>query len=523
MFASSFAETERTKPVTADELKNWEQRRRAQAAEIEGRRRAERRSAKNKKYPAGYGSDGRVPAYAEAHISSLEASPLAKPVYSPGRGLVRTPELSPSPDRRRRWAKDSSSIVEHQAMKEHRTEVQNLRRPRPMTADGSYSTSMLHQNQKGSAPWPPSRVRPATAPSAPGRSRHASLDVGQRRGLFSSSKEQARLMEMLASLSGCHQDREFPTVAAFRRAVAIEAVQAQLRECREKTAAHGAATRRPMSAATPSGIHEKVETTLENAARRRRRSRGRSRRRGIDPWDNRSPFMHRQSSPSGATKHSERPTSAQALRLLTSSNPIFGNVEACGRRRSSCLLSSDPVSQTVPTGEEPATVSGCDRETEPSRDAVSCAPPAARNATEEDVAGADMREDMQACFDRLTIGALIELSHLPNPPRPVQAVLAALVCLLGWQWKASRDSPPRSLLSNAYVLRGIMASIRPHRMSRRQLSALERRLDIQEATPERVKGANAAAAVLLDWLLAVVACARTGADHHDDVRGAEQR
>lgn len=67
---------------------------------------------------------------------------------------------------------------------------------------------------------------------------------------------------------------------------------------------------------------------------------------------------------------------------------------------------------------------------------------------------------------------------------------------------------PRSLFSNAYLLREVLNSVCPQQISGSRLSMLEKRLRLQEAVPARVRGANAAAAVVLEWLLAVVACAR---------------
>lgn len=126
---------------------------------------------------------------------------------------------------------------------------------------------------------------------------------------------------------------------------------------------------------------------------------------------------------------------------------------------------------------------------------------------------------IQACFRRLTVGALVELGHLRNPPKPVVAVLAGLGCLLGWKQdgrgpssRQDRGHPPRSLFSNVYVLRDVLASVCPERIPSRRLSAVVTRLGAPEAAPERVRSANAAAWVLLEWLLCVVACARSGSD-----------
>lgn len=129
---------------------------------------------------------------------------------------------------------------------------------------------------------------------------------------------------------------------------------------------------------------------------------------------------------------------------------------------------------------------------------------------------------MQACFRRLTVDALVELSHLRNPPKPVLAVLAGLGCLLGWKQdkrslrlssnKQDRHHPPRSLFSNVYVLRDVLASVCPRQIPSGRLSAIVTRLGVPEAEPAKVRSANAAAWVLLEWLLSVVDCARSAGD-----------
>ncbi|CAM9834709.1 unnamed protein product, partial [Sphacelaria rigidula] len=77
------------------------------------------------------------------------------------------------------------------------------------------------------------KITSASLPS--GRRCASSSSVGRRRPssrLSRSKKEEVRLLEKLNELSGPHHRGEYPTICALKRAVAIEVVQAQLREQR---------------------------------------------------------------------------------------------------------------------------------------------------------------------------------------------------------------------------------------------------------------------------------------------------
>lgn len=609
----------RSKAATLRELEAWESGRREKAAEIEARRRAERAAASLQRLPAGYGRNGAVPAYVEAHLVSLQASPLGKSTRPINSAIARSSpssterrdrhlrktgwasdttlgtrrQTSPiSPGRRRRRVKGGAAFiataiaatstrpVKREQLTNSAESRQGIGQPRVQSmaaVRGSCSTTRMQKREhEGSAPPPPvvvvaflvpsgssssadphiirnavttnnsSRVviRPASAPSAPRRrSKRMSPGGSGWQGddgpvPSPADTREAGLLEKLTSLTCLRPDGEYPTVAALRAAVAIETIQTQLRECRNKKAVGGSKVeaaglpRRGVSAtAVTGGVHRPAGEAATNAILRAVPRR----RKEIEPWDNWSPFVLEKATTTTSTggttartRRTDRPMSAPALRMLGSNDPVFGNADDAyrngwRRRRSARSHSPDPPAKNATKNgdqNEQQTPNGrcTGSQTPPRGDKEACTMEASSTAA---VAAAVRK--VEDCSSRLTVGALIELSRLRNPPEPVRAVQAALACLLGWQQqqrkkknKSSQDDPApssyfasRSLFSNnAYLLRGILNSVCPRRISGRRLSMLEKRLRLEVVGPARVKGANAAAAVLLEWLLAVVACAR---------------
>lgn len=568
----------RGKAVTMRELETWEKRRREKAAEIEARRRIERAAASLKRLPAGYARNGVLPEYVRAHLVSLQASPLGKPARSsatvcssPSTGrrhrhvqnigwasdetVVPGRQTSPSPEKHRRQVKQgvaaSTAIAAtsgHPIKREKLTIIVESKRGRQphvqsmTTGSGRCSTTMQKHEHEGSAAVAslvPSRAdpnirnaattsrvvgRPTSAPSAPGRRSKRTFSGGsgqQGNDCLAPSPadtNEAGLLEKLASLTCLRPEGEFPTVAALRTAVTIEAIHAQLRECRRRRKVGGGSKaaaglpHRGVSATAVPGVHQpadefKTDTTWRTAPRRRRET---------EPWEYWSPFVPENSS-TGRTRtagRADRPMSAPALRILASNDPVFRNADeyrgGWRRRHPARSHSPHPPKTIVPNDDEEQAPNGCCCRYPQTPHGKENGCTEASSATTTTVVAAVRK--MEAFSRQLTVGALIELSHLRNPPEPVRAVQAALACLLGWQqWKPSRDPvpcAPRSLFGNAYLLRDILNSVCPQRISGSRLAMLEKRLRLQEAVPARVRGANAAAAVVLEWLLAVVACAR---------------
>lgn len=532
MFSITCAQKMAKIKTIPSELEAWEQRRREASSVIQERLRHERSS--KAVFPRGYGPAGRVPKYVKAHIGLLEESPLARPVFSPGR------RIQPSACRRRPQSATATGAAHH--TKPNRATAV---KPRPQTAHGRRFSNAQSQLQRKRAPAScplllgrpaagaadsrstleaGGRVRPTTAPcerpaTAPCESPR------RRRDLFGSRKntegtgeeEEARLVEKMAQLSDGRRGGEFPTVAALKTAVALRALQAQLRECRASnlssnptsgvrgggagsSGGDGADQKRAVSApissnpAAADGNGTPAAPRVRSRSARRRR-RGREQRE-LKPWDNRSPFVVDNASPSRSTRPRGSPTSpaAPVLRTLTRDDPVFGCVKA-------------PPSTPPPHPDSPTTTSKGRRLDQNGEERAASSPSAAPVAQEAQI---------QACFRRLTVDALVELSHLRNPTKPVLAVLAGLGCLLGWKQhkkilssKQDRHHPPRSLFSNVYVLRDVLASVCPRQISNRRLSAIKARLGVPEAAAVKVRSANAAAWVLLEWLLSVVACARS--------------
>ena len=588
MFSITCAQKMAKIETLPSELEAWEQSRARESSKIERRRNLQLRS--EAKYALGYGPAGRVPAYVQAQVSSLDRSPLSRPVFSPGR---HTP---PSGSRRRPRSAESTDrtcgvVAAARAMKPSR----------PTTASGHSSSNADHSQQQqtgagGSASSPfllgkpmarsatavvsrtrilsGGRVRPSTAPCELLRGRRRRYELSARRSrkgdeereeaaAEAAAAEETQLIEKLARLSGAHQRSEFPTVTSLKTAVAVKALQAQLRECRAigrskknrmpEGCDGGDKGKRAVSAPISRNSHHqqlaadsadgtpvapRVCSTKNGLQRRGNRDRQ------LKPWDNRSPFVKENVPISTANGATDRPTSpaAPSLRNLTRHDPVFGCLEASPSTQSSpsspsrsthFLSRPENTPSSTPTG-------GPNNHQDGAARFLACSPSdggpadsgAAAGTSAAEGAHAARETQVQACFRRLTVGALIELNHLRNPPRPVLAVLAGLGCLLGWKQQGRNLSknrnrnkglhhhrrpppppPPRSLLGNAYVLRDVLESVRPRKIPSRRLSALTQILDGPEAAPAKVRSASASASVLLEWLLSVVACARSdGAD-----------
>lgn len=587
MFSLSSAQKAARIPASPSEVNAWEQSRQERSERIQAARRAERKHTA--RFPPGYGPAGRVPAYVEAHVLSLEASPLARPVFSCGRGLPpcsRRPKSAPStPDQTcagaviaKRGGVSKRPATAFTATESHPIANSSAVSRRPATAGGSCTTKQPRQRRKrrGSASSPlllvrsaeinregkptntDGRVRPATAPcsgptttvEAPSRRQggRARPDSGK----AGVGQAEARLVEKLARLSGVQPGGEFPTVAALKTVVAIKALQVQLHECRAHHLPHGTLKvahddRHDRAASqTASSTSQEVEAEMADvtpsatsrarcasARMRRRRHEKSHRQRELEPWDNRAPHSGCEELPgrnsANAPGSPTTSTAASLLRALTNQDPVFG-----------CLkVSSPPSCPRRHPGPHSATPSKeIDGRQATEGLSFGASPAAGAGATTVvAVAIAPQEMQMQACFRRLTVGTLIELNRLHNPPKPVQAVLEILACLLGWRKlttlypndQKGRDCrtccrlgehrsqtrpryPPRTLFSNAYALRDVLASISPQRISDRRLSALTRRLGAEEAAPTKVRSANVAAAILLEWILAVVTCARVADD-----------
>lgn len=590
------------------ELEAWERKREEKSSKIEARRRLEQKR-ENTKFAPGYGPAGRVPAYVEAHVLSLKDSPLAKPVFSPGRRCIQPPPPPPPSSHVRRRPQSAAASPDHSscafvagrscsdvvAVAGSRPEKGRIC-TRPTTADSRCFPNKQQQQQqkrRGSTTSSPAancghhhqraagggRMRPATAPcatttaaatataTAPRGRRDCSSARKNRKGQREGEEgreqehEEARLIEQLARLSGVQRAGElFPNVAAFRTAMAVEALQVQLRECRSKSRNINRATtestgrvqqNRPASAPASSSAHRSKHAAdgtpaaprvggMNNGARRQRRG---MEKRKPEPWDNRSPFVVAENVRAGTTKTATAAivssSSVPALRVLIRDDPAFGFLIAPSSTpppSPSCAhpeTTAADLSKLREDRRHHGPTIACKERGEPegvgnvsrSPFAGSAGHVAADPATTTTVAAAPAAEEtrMKACFQRLTVGALIELNHLPNPPEPVRVVLAGLGCLLGWPKRRRNrptkkdrhrhdlqllNPPPRSLFSNAYVLRDVLSSVCPQKISSRRLSALTQMLGVAEVAPAKVRSANAAAAVLLEWLLAVVDCAR---------------
>ncbi|CAM9825627.1 unnamed protein product, partial [Ectocarpus sp. 12 AP-2014] len=133
------------------------------------------------------------------------------------------------------------------------------------------------------------------------------------------------------------QGSEFPTVTALKTAVAIKAVQKQLREYRLNRAM--SQTAQVPELQSPSGQPVADESTVSNVIPAGSRIRGSSsqvwrsgrivgrQQHEIEPWDNRTPFFGCNDSPShthSVTPGSPTSRAAPALRTLTLHDPVFG-------------------------------------------------------------------------------------------------------------------------------------------------------------------------------------------------------
>lgn len=483
-------------------------------------------------------------AYIEAHLSSLKNSPLRKRVFSPGRRVQSSPfrrtrachrhtqRPISTPDKRARTTPALRVGKRSSAGRAHFTN--GLQQPQHVDGPVPLSTSPhFHESARSTIP------RPVTAPAvrrvtAEGVSRRSSNDhpekswkrlsssrIEQRyhpddRDISAATKKEARLLEKLAKLSGAHNNNTFPTVSALKTAVAIQSVQAQLRDCSviHRTSNRDSQRNPPISitaaANTQRAVNSKAGPPIERGSGRS----GSREPRAHKPWDTRYPsvsagtILHPNNKRCTSTTNSDRrPASAPVLRLLTSKDPVFGNAEGYDQRRSSRSHSAN----------------GGSRAGDNQDGQQKTAPRSARASSIEESDKIAARERVRESFERLTVGILVELGHVRNPPKPVRSVLLALACLLGWRRTPSRRSPPRALFGNAYVLRAVLSSIQPRRISGRRRSTLAGMLREKYITPARVKGANAAAASLLEWLVAVVALAAIGADGKQDKTEEEKQ
>lgn len=230
------------------------------------------------------------------------------------------------------------------------------------------------------------------------------------------------------------------------------------------------------------------------------------------PWDNGSPFTptERSSCLTGRREYSRRgasrPVSAPALRVLTSNDPVFGKHERetdPHPQRLSCYCSPKHAAHHC---------SAATRFAEGPDNAMTCGYSSSSPCNRRKESAI---QNLQPTFELVTVGDLIELSRLHNPPKPVLAVFSALACLLGLR-PLSKGAVARSsrrrhalLFSNAYVLRDLLGSLCPSQIPQHRMSALAKRLDADDAAHSKVRGASTAATPLLDWLLAVVTRART--------------
>lgn len=535
------------------------------------------------KFQPGYGPAGKVPAYVEAHVLSLEASPFAQRVISPGRRRVRPCSAAATPNRRcattaewdSRIVNDRPATAGSTARGHSKTNHSGTGRSTPpggggrclanharhrKKRGGSASSSLLFRPRQsvfdhGVSTVHDTCVRPATAPHSQRTTAPTTALTGGRGFVAAGRKtrrtreeddekeggEEARLVEKLANLAGVQRGSEFPTVTALKTAVAIKEVQKQLRENRLNRARSQEApvpelrsSKQTVAQTATGSIAIAAGSRIRGSSARvwRSGSREREQLHEVEPWDNHTPFFGCNDAPSHTANSvaSASPTSkaASALKILTLHDPVFGHhASSTASEQRQELPGSRPL-QTERRRTTSLSPSRGKRESfrehNPARaKAAAASVPGSSVVGTADLPMAPSAQEMkmQACFRRLTVGALIELNHLRNPPKPVLAVLGGLACLLGWKQsnnsptKNRRDGkhrhhrrPPRSLFSDAYLLRDILASIFPRRIPSRRLSALAKRLRVPEAAPPKVKSANAAAGVLLEWLLAVVECAR---------------
>ncbi|CAM9712771.1 unnamed protein product [Ascophyllum nodosum] len=455
---------------------------------IQARRREERWSVRPSKRSVGFGPDGLLPAYTLIYPGSVEASLFALPAFV-GRGQ-HTSARSPSLGRHGLLERpQSSSYVGRREALDSRAKLRIPRRP--ATAVRTHTAVKFDAGLDGYS------GDHETAPGALRRRRRISPGRELRRCGPASAKREKVLLKKLANLLRCRRNGgKCPTVAALRTAVAIEALHEQLRECRgDKAAAVGLQAQ----------SHARTRSASKVLCGSRRKSV--KSRTGIEPWDASSPSTCKQVSSPASSLVRTRLTSAQVLRKLTCNNSVFKDTENPPCRHPAGLRPKEMEATALL--ETTAAASRSSGEKGSTDNEVGLVAHASNEAA---LASSAVEDEMRDCFRRLTAGALIELNHLPSPPRPVRAVMTALACVLGWKRNLSGHSLPHSLFSNAYALRDVLASIHPQRISSRRLLALTKLLGVDDAATARVKRASVSAGVLLDWLLAVVACAKVGAD-----------
>lgn len=419
MFSITCAQKMAKIKTLPSELEAWEQRRKDESSKIQERRRHERSSRAI--FPPGYGPAGRVPKYVKAHIGLLEKSPLARPVISPGRCIQ--PHSSACCRRPLSAASATTGSTHHTKPKKAAFSTrpntapdrrcpkgpwQQQQQQITRTPPSASSPVLLDRPARGAAAGRPTleaggRVRPATAPCVSSRRRDDFVDGAR--------EEETRLVEQMARLSGVQRGGEFPTVAALKTAVALEALQAQLRECRASGlatnpapgdgggAGTGANQKRAASAPvlrSPSAADGTQAAPRDRRTSERRRRRAREHQRAPKPWDNRSPFVAGSLSRSRSIRASGSPTSpaAPALRTLTRRDPVFGRATAPPP-----APPPPPESPNIPRGEQHS-------QQGKTASSSSATTPASQETR------------VQACFRRLTVPTLVELSP---PPQPTQA------------------------------------------------------------------------------------------------------
>lgn len=428
---------------------------------------------------------GPVPAHARGYISKLEVSPLGDPVVTPQR-KARPSTKAGGP--RRSGACDD---VPRNTLESHgRTEI---RQRRTMSADGlDRSRWHTHSNAVSSTPLDSFVCRgaqrdaidasawPSFSPcSRPLPTELFSLDVPRRRAL---PKVQAMLLQQLGTLSCSHrQQARHPTVFALRTAVAVRALQANLRghrSARESSGVPDRAENRTGKKSLAFGDGE-VESTRDVTASSDSHGRRDFQMRMSSAWDTR-PFSAPAFGPRVVdAKRRQGPSSTPGLDEPPVGRPL---IEAPRPQQSRGTSTGGNAPPTFSAGPE--------------------LPPATAQHNDHEVG------NLKACLRSITAGVLLELGRLRNPPGPVQGVTAGIACVLGLRRWRMRHRHRRALFGNVRVLRNRLASVSPRTLPPQRISSLANHLGSSDLTPARVRAASAAATPVLKWLLAVIACAQ---------------
>lgn len=427
---------------------------------------------------------GAVPPHVQAFISKLESSPFGEPVFSPRR-RTRAPQTR---ERNKQHIDEPCGHVPREIVNRSREGFRISEEVLPAANEGCWE---LERRRGRASTWrwsgashAPSRPHSVTrnetltsglsAPSIWDKT-VLTKDSSCRRPL-SAALEEAKLLERLASLSGVPRNRrEYPMVDSLKNAAAIEAVQAKLRDCRRRAKKIKSEQEGHYAFFTDCSTEQKAKTIdpppedSSEACRWALRRSG-SFRKVPKSWDNPSPCL----SPLGDASFkdqckTERPRSASSVLHSSTSLHHPSSRNSSSAYRTSLDASGKPFTTLTSEGQIAAM-------------------------------------NLQASFQRLKMGTLIEVIHMHNPPRPVLGVMSALGHLLGF--KNRKGTHHRPLFGNAYALRARLAAVFPREISPRRLSSLVRSLESREMAPDRVRKASAAAVVILDWLLAVVACGK---------------